>query len=140
MTGEQVRVLLAAAGEHRTLLATAVMAGGLRASELTGLRWRDADLASGWLHVGKSKTEAGVRRVDLAPHLLDELKAWKATSLFPTRAGTRRDRNTLRTRILHPAIERANQELREMGKDATPEEVTFNCCGDVRERRPRQGR
>ncbi len=134
MTGEQVKALFAAAGEHRVLLATAIMAGGLRASEVTALRWRDVDLASGWLHVGKSKTDAGVRRVDLAPHLLDELKAWKAASrfskpddfVFPTRAGTRRDRNTLRTRILYPAIERANKKLREMGKAPISEEVTFH--------------
>jgi integrase len=82
MSPEQVRALLDAAGSHRVLLATAIMAGGLRASELTGLRWRDVDLAGGCLHVGQSKTEAGVRRVGLAPDLLDELKARKAGTRF----------------------------------------------------------
>jgi len=38
LTGEQVQALLQAAGPHRTLLATAIMAGGLRISELTNLR------------------------------------------------------------------------------------------------------
>ena len=68
MTAEQLVAVLDAAGrrsiEHRTLLATAIMAGGLRVSELTGLRWRSVDLADGWLHVEDSKTEAGERRVD----------------------------------------------------------------------------
>ena len=32
---------------------------GLRIGELCSLRWRDVDLASGWLTVGESKTDAG---------------------------------------------------------------------------------
>ena len=36
LEAEQVTALLQAAGQHRALLATAVMAGGLRVSELTG--------------------------------------------------------------------------------------------------------
>ncbi len=134
MDAGQVRALLDAAGEHRTLLATAILGGGLRAGELTGLKWRDIDLAGGWLHVRESKTAAGVRRVDLAPHLLDDLKAWKARTrfgrpddfVFPTRNGTRRERNTLRTRILYPAIERANEHLTAAGRPLIPEGVTFH--------------
>jgi integrase len=122
------------AGEHRTLLATAIMAGGLRASELTGLRWRDVDLAGGWLHVNEAKTAAGIRRVDLAPDLLDMLKMWKADSrfsqpddyVFPTTLGTRRERNTLRTRILYPAIRRANATLSTAGRSTIPEGVIFH--------------
>jgi integrase len=114
-----VAALLQAAGEHRALLATAIMAGGLRVSELTGLRWRDVDLAGHRLTVAKSKTDAGHRQVELAPDLRDELANHKASSafsgrddfVFPTRRGTRRDRNTVRTRILYPAIERANTIL-----------------------------
>jgi integrase len=134
MAAEQVAALLRAAGKHRALLATAIMAGGLRASELTGLRWRDVDLAGGWLNVAASKTDAGLRRVDLAPHLLDELKLWKATStyaeaddfVFPTGRGTRRDRNTVRTRILYPAVERANATLIDAGRPPIPDGVTFH--------------
>lgn len=134
MTAEQVAALLAAAGRHRALLATAIMAGGLRASEVTGLRWRDVDLAGGWLYVAASKTDAGVRRVDLAPHLLDELKAHRAGSrhstpsdfVFATSRGTRRDRNTLRTRILYPAIKRANEALERDGRPPIADGVTFH--------------
>ena len=67
LTGEQVQALLRAAGPHRTLLATAIMAGGLRVSELTHLRWRDLDLRDGLLNVAASKTAAGVRQVVLEP-------------------------------------------------------------------------
>jgi integrase len=134
MRAEQVAALLRAAGQHRPLLATAIMAGGLRASECTGLRWQDVDLAGGWLSVAASKTEAGRRRVDLAPHLLHELKAPKAGSrfaspadyVFPTARGTRRDRNSVRTRILYPAIEQANALLAQEGRPPIPEGVTFH--------------
>jgi integrase len=43
------------------------------------LRWRHVDLASGWLRVNQSKTDAGVRDVRLLPVLREELAAWKAT-------------------------------------------------------------
>jgi integrase len=70
---DEVRALLDAAGNRRTLLATMVLAG-LRVGELTALRWRDFDLARGKLSVAESKTDAGRRVVDLSPDLLDELK------------------------------------------------------------------
>ena len=66
----QITVLLDAAGEcdrkasrgrthveRRAMLAVLVYAG-LRIGELCALRWRDVDLAGGWLHTG-SKTDAG---------------------------------------------------------------------------------
>jgi integrase len=45
---------------------------GLRIGELTALRWRDVDLATGWLHIGEAKTDAGRRRVKLRGTLRDE--------------------------------------------------------------------
>jgi integrase len=134
LEGHHVAALLRAAGGHRALLATAIMAGGLRVSELTALRWRDTSLAEGWLRVACSKTDAGVRRVELAPDLLDELKAHRAASrfagpddfVFPTRTGTQRERNAVRRRILYPAIERANVELVKAGRSPIPGEVTFH--------------
>ena len=77
LTGEQVQVLLRAAGPHRALLATAIMAGGLRVSELTHLRWRDVDLRQGVLNVAVSKTAAGVRQVVLDPELAQLLREHK---------------------------------------------------------------
>jgi integrase len=32
---------------------------GIRLGELLALRWRDVDLADGWLHVGRSRADAG---------------------------------------------------------------------------------
>jgi integrase len=134
LESEQVATLLEVAGQHRALLATAIMAGGLRVSELTGLRWRDVNLAGHRLTVAQSKTEAGRRQVDLNPDLRDELASHKASSpfnapddfVFPTRQGTRRDRNTVRTRILYPAIERANARLQAAGRAPISPSVTFH--------------
>ena len=55
---------------RRPLLATLAFAG-LRVGELLALRWRDVDLATGRIHVRASKTDEGVRTVDLRPELQD---------------------------------------------------------------------
>jgi integrase len=120
---EEVRSLLDAAGNHRALLATMILTG-VRVSELCSLRWWAVDLARARLTVEESKTEAGEgREVRLVPLLLDELKAWRAARpsarpddlVFPTRTGTRRDRNNVRSRILLPALARANRARSEAG-------------------------
>ena len=46
--------------------------------------------------------------------------------VFPTRRGTRRDRNTVRTRVLYPAIKRANAALEADGKTPISADVTFH--------------
>jgi integrase len=81
----QIKALLDAAGEldhkattarrhveRRAMIATLTFAG-LRISELCALRWRDVDLAGGWLHVGEAKTDAGRRRVKVRGALRDVL-------------------------------------------------------------------
>lgn len=65
-------------GGRRALLAVYLFSG-LRADEALSLRWRDVRLADGTLTVTASKTEAGVRTVDLLPVLRDELLAHRAT-------------------------------------------------------------
>jgi integrase len=103
-------------------------------SEVTGLRWRDVNLAAGTLTVAKSKTDTGVRVVDLDPGLIDELKSHKAGSkfagsddyVFPGRGGKRRDRNAVRRRLLYPAIQRANAMLADRGLPTIPDGVTFH--------------
>jgi integrase len=93
--------------------------GGLRVSELSSLRWADVDLAAGKLRIADSKTDAGVRVVDVSPMLLGELKLQKADSrfdapadlVFGTSRGTMRNRSNVTRQILRPAIERANVEL-----------------------------
>jgi integrase len=81
----QVAALLDAASEldsedrsrrryRRPLLATLAFAG-LRVGELLSLTWRDVNLATGHVRVRASKTDAGVRTVDVQPELRDELVA-----------------------------------------------------------------
>jgi integrase len=135
---EQVRTLLAAAGElddedrdgrrvRRPLLATLAYAG-LRIGELLALRWRDVDLASGHLHIRASKTEAGVRSVDVQPELRAELVGWKLCAdpkpddlVFGTRTGQPDSRNNVRRRVILRAVARANEKIAREGGERLPE-------------------
>ncbi len=140
---EQITALLDAAGQldaertaplaRRTLLATITFAG-LRISELIELDWRDVDLAAGRLRVRMSKTDAGVRYVDLLPILHGELRALKATRkpkptdpVFPSAVGTRLDRNRVLKRVLGGAVERADEQLAKDGLSALPEGLTLHA-------------
>jgi integrase len=96
----------------------AVMAkSGLRVSEVCQLRWRSVDLHRKRLVVEQSKTDAGVREVDLSLDLLDELLAWRAGSspngvdafVFPTAAGRPRDKDSVRERVLAPVMTRVTE-------------------------------
>jgi integrase len=135
LTGEQVQVLLRAAREHRALIATAIMAGGLRVSELTHLRWRDVDLREGLLNVAASKTAAGVRQVVLDPELVQLLREHKLSAewsqpedfVFAGRIREKpRERNSVRTRILYSAVEKANELLAEEDRPPLPDGLTFH--------------
>ncbi len=135
LSGEQVQVLLRAAGSNRTLLATAIMAGGLRVSELTHLRWGDIDFGNGSLTVTASKTSAGIREVTLDPELVQLLREHKIASrwsqpddfVFPGRIrGQARERNSVRKRVLYRAIEKANELLADEGKPPLPKDITFH--------------
>jgi len=103
---------------RRAVIAVLLFAG-LRAEEVTGLRWRDVDLANGRLHVGRAKTAAGVREVDLLPILRDELATLKASTpsvgqddhVFVTSTGEPRDRHNLRQRVVAPIVKTADELL-----------------------------
>jgi integrase len=144
-TAGQISALLDAAGEldaearataklhRRALLATLTFAG-LRISELIALDWRDVDLAAGRLTVRASKTDAGLRQVDLLPVLAAELRALKAEVLpgqddpvFPSATGTRQDRNRVRTRVLAKAVARADKALVKAGQSALPDGMTLHA-------------
>ena len=112
------------------------MAGGLRVSELTHLRWRDVDLRDGSLSVTASKTAAGERRVSLEPELVQLLREHKIGSrwsqpedfVFPGRYRDRpRERNSVRTRVLYSAIQRANEALAREGRPRLPDGITFHA-------------
>lgn len=136
MHGHQVQVLLQRAGRHRVLLATAIMAGGLRVSELINLRWRDVDLTGATLQVPVSKTEAGLRLVHLEAELVALLREHKLASrwsqpedfVFPGRRRDRpRERNSVRTRVLHTSVKRANKALEASGQAPIPAGITFHA-------------
>jgi integrase len=109
----------------------ATMAGaGLRNGETCGLDWTDFDPASGTLTVGESKTEAGVRQVDLPDSLRKELTAYKLRTLrssegpmFRNRKGQRQSVSNVERR-LKTAIRRANKRLDELGLRLIDEAVT----------------
>jgi integrase len=113
------------AGRGRPLLAT-LAGAGLRISEALGLERQDVNLVKGTLTVRQSKTEAGVRVVDLTPSLRDELAVWLDKSefkepgdlVFPTQKGKPDNRNNVRRRLLVKAIETVNPKLAELGIDS----------------------
>ncbi|HST33542.1 MAG TPA: site-specific integrase [Solirubrobacteraceae bacterium] len=143
-TAAQIRALLDAAGEldraaqpacqhveRRAMLATLTFAG-LRIGELCGLRWRDVDLAAGWLLVGESKTDAGRRRVKLRGALRDELLTVRARHsqapadgfVFSTLTGGRQSTDNLRSRVLNVAVKRANENLAKQELSPLPDGIT----------------
>jgi integrase len=111
----------------------ACLAGaGLRNTELCRVDVRDVDFAHGLINVEDAKTEAGIRKVDLSPMLREGLLAWSrmlrdpkpGDPFFPTRAGTRRDKDNINARVLRPAIRRANERRAARKLPPLPPRVT----------------
>jgi integrase len=147
---EQVAALLEAAGEldsearagdagrRRPLLATLTLAG-LRIGEALSLRWQGVNLADRKVRVAASKTDAGVRTVDLTPTLAELLSEYRARThhgadadwVFPTAAGRRDNPSNVRTRFLSAAVERANERLADAGQQrmvaVTPHSLRRTC-------------
>jgi integrase len=117
--------------EREAILATLVFAGP-RAHELCLMRWRDLDLANGRLLVGRSKTQAGLREIELLPILRDVLAAYKAAGyrgrpddlLFPNIDGGPRNKDTLRRGVLEAAFKRADRVLEARGQIPLPKGLT----------------
>jgi len=95
-TPEQARMVLEAAkGDRLYALFVLALSTGMRASEMLGLRWRDLDLGKRTLTVqtqlqwrkveggrvlrfDEVKTDAGRRKITLAPHVVEALRAHRA--------------------------------------------------------------
>jgi integrase len=115
---------------RRAIVATLGCAG-LRNSEVCQLTVGDLDFAHGVIHVRDSKTEAGVRKVNMTPWLHDELLAFRAARAdasveepaFPTRSGARRDKENINQHVIAPAVRAANS-LRQRGLPLLPSSIT----------------
>jgi len=141
-TVEQIQALLDACAlldrspkrrsEDRLAVISTLLFAGPRAEELCNLLWRDIDLANGRILIGRSKTQAGLREIDLLPVLRDTLAAHKASAyrsgpddlVFPTATGGRRDRHNLRSRTLGLSIKRADELLAQRGQPSLPRGLT----------------
>jgi integrase len=149
-TAAQIAALLDGAGKldagarcdrratNRGALLAVLVFAGLRISELTDLRWRDVDLASGRLRIAtmatgdEAKTAAGQRDVKIRPVLRDVLATLKANAadtgpgayVFPTSKGGPLSQSNIRGRILAKAVEHANERLLEDDQPPLPEGLT----------------
>ena len=116
---------------RRAILATLGCAGP-RNSEVCALNVADLDFAHGVIHVRDSKTEAGIRQVNMTPWLRDELLAYRATRpnaestdpAFPTQTGACRDKDNVNRRVIAPAVRAADALRAKRGNPPLPAPVT----------------
>jgi integrase len=132
----QISALLDAAGQldengqRRALLATLTFAG-LRISEALALRWADVDLHRKTIRVRASKTDAGVRTVNIVAVLQHELREYKARVIgeadalvFATATGGEHSASNVRSRVLAKAVVLANEQLAKAGSELIPTSLT----------------
>jgi integrase len=118
---EQPPTLLDSARRLQPILAT-LAGSGLRDGEACTLDWCDVNLATGTLTVRASKTDAGLRRVDLPLALREELGVHKARSarasaddpVFTNRNGRRETVSNIGRR-LKTVLRRTDARLTELG-------------------------
>jgi integrase len=118
-------------GVRRSVIATLALAGP-RVTELCQLDNQDLDLVKARLHIRDAKTEAGVRTVDMHPRLLHELSSYRAlpkpvdmeAPAFPSRTGSRRNKDNVGLRIVQPVLARANALRSQRGQPAIRVHVT----------------
>ncbi len=143
-SAEQIAALLGAAREldreapknrrhveRKAMLATLVFAGP-RIGEMVALRWRDVDLAGGWLDVHGTKRDASDRRVKIRGALRDELLAVRGRHqdapqdgyVFATSTGGKPSEDNVRNRVLRAAVKRASERLEAEGRQPLPERLT----------------
>jgi integrase len=117
-------------GQRRTVLSILAFAG-LRIGEALSVRWREIDLTRGTITITASKTEAGLRTVNMLPVLRDQLVAYRANRdpapdslVFGTSNGRENGATNIRRRILARAVKAANEQLLADGAETLPEHLT----------------
>ena len=94
--------------------------------------WRDVDLANGRFEVGRDKTDAGMREVDMLPllrEILDRTQSCKredrrADPVFTTSTGTPRSRHNLRQDVVEPVGRPRAKLAEERGLQPLPLGIT----------------
>lgn len=125
MTPEQARRLLASADPDAWLILTLAIFTGLRRGELLALQWGDVNFQTAQIYVQRSlwkgtfigpKTKNAIRRVDLAPQVVEALRearppgsaeSIKGQLVFSTANGTPLSPDNLVKRRYLPALRRA---------------------------------
>jgi integrase len=120
----------ASRGQRRALLATLIFAG-LRIGEALALSWCDVDLTRGTIAVRSSKTDAGVRTVNILPALSQELTSYRQELpgsdgglAFATLAGSQHCARNIRTRVLARAVKYADAQLEASGMEPLAKGLT----------------
>ena len=116
---------------RRAAIATLLLGGG-RASATGAMVWRDVDLANGRFEVGRDKTDAGMREVDMLPLLREILTEHKAASaktgpddpVFVTSSGKPRSRHNIRQDVVDAVVAHANRLVDERGLRPLPLGIT----------------
>ncbi len=116
---------------HGRAVLSALVFGGLRIGEALALRWQDVDLGRGVIRVRASKTDAGIRRVNILAPLRDDLISLKLRRpnepgdlVFATATGKPDNPSNIRNRVLADAIEKANEKLAKDGEEPISESLT----------------
>lgn len=157
---DQLDVLIAATAEPCRPLLLSLLLAGLRIGEALALRWRDVELLSDPPRINVSRTwdpasidpETGRRGIEgpvktgeegsvtIGRRLLETLLDHKARSafdgeddlVFPTSTGRHQNPSNVRTRVLAPAIVRANEQLagdeRPLIPALTPHSLRHTFC------------
>ena len=133
---EQLLTLLeSSTGTLRPIVA--VLAGcGLRVGEATARDWPDISIPTATIAIGRAKTDAGVRHVDIPLGALEELIEWRARRpayrghgdpVFVTGASNCAPRRQTRRNVEHRlkvAIRAANKRLEELRIEPISDRVT----------------
>jgi integrase len=107
-------------------------ASGARNTEVCELGWTDLDFTHGKINVTRSKTNRGVREIDMIPWLREELLSFRAAvgtpdlnaPVFPTRTGASRTKDSLNRNVIRPVVRAANALRAERGLPPLPVAVT----------------